>query len=77
MRAEPVRGLTSCTNPIESNRRICRFGRNRPPRSHRSSFTACSEDVIHFVYADLRPDELVLHVIDATGNELDSVVVPR
>jgi hypothetical protein len=42
-----------------------------------SSFTAFSEDVIHFVYADARPDELVLHAIDATGAEFDSVVVPR
>jgi hypothetical protein len=42
-----------------------------------SSFTAFSEDVIHFVYADVRPDELVLHAIDATGAEFDSVAVPR
>jgi hypothetical protein len=42
-----------------------------------SSFTAFSEDVIHFVYADVRTDELVLHAIDATGSEFDSVVVQR
>ena len=42
-----------------------------------SSFTAFSEDVIHFVYADVRVDELVLHAIDATGAEFDSVVIPR
>jgi acid phosphatase type 7 len=42
-----------------------------------SSFTAFSEDVIHFVYADVRTDELVLHAIDATGYEFDSVVVQR
>jgi 3',5'-cyclic AMP phosphodiesterase CpdA len=42
-----------------------------------SAFTAFSEDVIHFVYADARPDELILHAIDATGSEFDSVIVPR
>jgi acid phosphatase type 7 len=42
-----------------------------------SSFTAFSEDVIHFVYADVRVDELVLHAIDANGTEFDSVVVSR
>jgi acid phosphatase type 7 len=42
-----------------------------------SRFTAFSEDVIHFVYADARVDELVLHAIDATGAEFDSVVIPR
>jgi len=42
-----------------------------------SAFTAFSEDVIHFVYADVRADEMVLHAIDATGNEFDSVVVQR
>jgi hypothetical protein len=42
-----------------------------------SSFTAFSEEVIHFVYADVRTDELVLHAIDANGTEFDSVVVPR
>jgi acid phosphatase type 7 len=42
-----------------------------------SSFTAFSEDVIHFVYADVRPDELILHAVDANGLEFDSVIVPR
>jgi hypothetical protein len=42
-----------------------------------SSFTAFSEDVIHFVYADVRMDELILHAVDANGVEFDSVVVPR
>jgi predicted MPP superfamily phosphohydrolase len=43
----------------------------------RSSFTAFAEDVIHFVYVDVGVDELVLHAIDATGREFDSMVVPR
>ena len=42
-----------------------------------SSFTAFSEDVIHFVQVEVLQDELILHAIDATGREFDSVVVPR
>jgi hypothetical protein len=42
-----------------------------------SSFTVFSEDVIHFVVAEVRVDEMVLHAIDATGKEFDSVVIPR
>lgn len=42
-----------------------------------SSFTAFSEDVIHFVYGEATADETVLHAIDATGAEFDAAVVPR
>lgn len=42
-----------------------------------SGFTAFSEEVIHFVQVEVGADELVLHAIDATGTEFDSVVVPR
>ncbi len=42
-----------------------------------SSFTALSEDVIHFVYVEVGTDEAVLHAIDATGREFDSTVIPR
>jgi 3',5'-cyclic AMP phosphodiesterase CpdA len=42
-----------------------------------SSFTALSEDVIHFVYGEATTDALTLHAIDATGREFDSVVIPR
>jgi hypothetical protein len=42
-----------------------------------SAFTAFSEEVIHFVYVEVSTDELVLHAIDATGVEFDSMVVPR
>lgn len=42
-----------------------------------SSFTAFSEDVIHFIYGEVSADELVLHAIDATGAEFDAAVVPR
>ncbi len=43
----------------------------------KSSFTAFSEDVIHFVYVEVGVDELILHAIDAAGREFDSMVVPR
>ena len=43
----------------------------------KSRFTVFSEDVIHFVYVEVGVDELVLHAIDGTGREFDSVVVPR
>ncbi len=42
-----------------------------------SGFTAFSAEVIHFVYVEVGMDELVLHAIDATGVEFDSLVVPR
>lgn len=42
-----------------------------------SSFTAFSEDVIHFVYGEIGVDEMVLHAIDASGREFDSMVIPR
>jgi hypothetical protein len=42
-----------------------------------SSFTALSVDVIHFLYLEVGADELVVHAIDGTGVEFDSVAVPR
>ncbi len=42
-----------------------------------SSFTAFSESVIHFSYVEVGVDELILHAIDGTGVEFDSLVVPR
>ncbi len=41
-----------------------------------SSFTAFSEAVIHFVIVEVGVDELIMHAIDATGVEFDSMVVP-
>ncbi len=43
----------------------------------RSDFTGFSEAVIHFVYVEVGVDELVLHAIDGTGVEFDSLVIPR
>ena len=42
-----------------------------------SRFTAFAEPVIHFVTVDVGVDKLVLHAIDASGVEFDSMVVPR
>ncbi len=42
-----------------------------------SEFTAFSAQVIHFVYVEVGMEQLVLHAIDATGVEFDSLVVAR
>lgn len=42
-----------------------------------SSFTAFAEAVIHFVVVEVGVDQLILHAIDGTGVEFDSLVVPR
>jgi hypothetical protein len=41
-----------------------------------SSFTAFSEAVIHLIYGEVGPDQMVLHAVDATGVEFDSMVIP-
>jgi acid phosphatase type 7 len=42
-----------------------------------SDFTGFSLSVIHFVYAEVGIDEMVLHAVDADGVEFDSMVIPR
>jgi hypothetical protein len=42
-----------------------------------SSYTAYSEDVLHFVYAEVTGDQMLLHAIDATGREFDSARIQR
>jgi acid phosphatase type 7 len=42
-----------------------------------SSFTAFSEDVLHFLQVEVFEDELIVHAIDGTGREFDSVLIPR
>lgn len=42
-----------------------------------SPFTELSEDVIHFVQGEVFEDRMVLHAIDATGREFDSVEIRR
>lgn len=43
----------------------------------RRSFTAHSEDVLHFIQGEVLADSLLLHAIDATGREFDSVRIER
>jgi hypothetical protein len=43
----------------------------------RSSFTAFAAEVIHFVYGEATENQLVLHAIDGTGLEFDSLVIQR
>jgi 3',5'-cyclic AMP phosphodiesterase CpdA len=43
----------------------------------RSSFTAYSEDVLHFVYGEVTTERMLLHAIDASGREFDSVSIDR
>jgi predicted MPP superfamily phosphohydrolase len=40
-----------------------------------SSFTAFSQEVIHFVFIEVQGPRLVLHAIDATGREFDQAVI--
>jgi hypothetical protein len=42
-----------------------------------SSFTAFTDEVIHYVYVEVELDKLVLHAIDGTGGEFDSLVIQR
>lgn len=42
-----------------------------------SSFTAFAQEVIHFVYVDVGPDELTLYAIDGTGAQFDSLTISR
>lgn len=40
-----------------------------------SSFTAFSQEVIHFVFIEIEGARLVLHAIDATGREFDQAIL--
>jgi acid phosphatase type 7 len=42
-----------------------------------SGFTAFSVDVIHFLQIEVEGDQLILHAIDGTGKEFDSMVLLR
>lgn len=50
-------------------------GRGTRP-TETSDFTALSESVIHFLYGEVLADKMVLHAIDGTGREFDSLVIP-
>lgn len=50
-------------------------GRGTRPTSV-SSFTEIADEVIHFMYGEILEDKMILHAIDGTGREFDSLVVP-
>ncbi len=41
----------------------------------RSSYTAFSEDALHFVFAEVKESAMVLHAVDGVGREFDSVLI--
>jgi 3',5'-cyclic AMP phosphodiesterase CpdA len=61
------------TTPINGVTYVVTGGGGESTRSvGKSSFTAFSEDVTHFVYVEVAADTLTLHAIDAVGREFDS-----
>jgi 3',5'-cyclic AMP phosphodiesterase CpdA len=46
---------------------------SRPPTPNAD--TAFAEEVLHFVLVELEADSLLLHAIDATGQEFDSLLI--
>ncbi len=42
-----------------------------------SSFTAFSAEVIHFLYGEVLEDKMIIHAVDGTGTEFDSLVIAR
>jgi predicted MPP superfamily phosphohydrolase len=66
------------TEPLQGVTYIVTGGGGRSTRAvGRSSFTAYSEDVLHFVYAEVDDDTMMLHAIDAVGREFDSLRLER
>ncbi len=66
------------TRPISGTTYVVTGGGGRSTRSvGTSSFTAFSEDVLHFVQVEVDPEHLTLHAIDAVGAEFDSARIPR
>jgi acid phosphatase type 7 len=62
------------TLPVQGVTYIVTGGGGRGTRAvGHSSFTAYSEDVLHFVYGEVERDHLTLHAIDAVGREFDSL----
>lgn len=52
-------------------------GRGTRALGEASNFTALMDEVIHYLYVEVGVDEMVVHAIDGTGKEFDSVVIPR
>jgi hypothetical protein len=66
------------TRPMSGTTYVVTGGGGRNTRSvGSSSFTAFSEDVLHFVQVEVGPERLTLHAIDASGAEFDSARIPR
>lgn len=66
------------THPINGVTYVVTGGGGHGTRTvGRSSFTAFSEAVLHFVYGEVDGEYLVLHAIDAAGREFDSVRIAR
>ncbi len=62
------------THPQDGVVYVVTGGGGRGTRSvGKSSFTAFSEDVIHFVQLEIHASELLLHAIDGTGQQFDSL----
>jgi len=65
------------TKPVDGVTYFVSGGGGRGTRSvGRSSFTAFSEAVCHFLYVTATKDELSVHAIDGTGQEFDSWSFP-
>lgn len=66
------------TKPIDGVTYVVSGGGGRGTRPvGRSSFTAFSEAVIHFVYVTVDGKQLTLHAIDGTGQEFDSLLLTQ
>lgn len=66
------------TKPINGVTYVVTGGGGRGTRPvGESSFTAYSEDVLHFVFVEIEGDTLLLHAIDGVGREFDSTLIQR
>ena len=64
------------TKPISGVTYVVTGGGGRSSRAvGTSSFTAFSEEVLHFVYVEIDSDTLLLHAIDGVGREFDSTLI--
>jgi hypothetical protein len=72
-----VEGPVSSLTPINGVVCVVTGGGKRIRPVGKSSFTAFSDAVIHFVYVDITGDTLALHAIDGVGAEFDSLVLRR
>ena len=50
-------------------------GRGTRPMGQPRDFTAFAQSVLHFVYVEVEGNRLLLHAIDATGEEFDQLAI--